>query len=883
MLRMSLAALLLWTLAGSLTLAAEPARPLVGADVVFAEHGGVLAIEAEHFASQTLTDRRAWYLTTPAETPAVQPDGDASSIGGASGGGYLEVLPDTRRSHGDKLIQGENFSDEPGKLAVLTYHVQVSTPGVYHLWARAYTTTTEDNGLHFGLDGQWPATGRRWQTTTKNRWHWESKQRTEKVHTGVPGILTLSIDQPGPHTLHVSMREDGIALDKILLVNRPDYRPDGLGPDAMLAAGASPVAFPFLAAQAATTQVALADPASPTPGFHGPRGNDGDGTVTVSGELKQWHKVTLDLAGPFAHERDQSPNPFTDCNWNVTFTHESGSPQYVVPGYFAADGNAGETSAEMGTVWRAHLAPDKSGKWTYAVAFTRGKEAALDGGGEAVKPFDGQTGTFTVAASDKTGRDFRAHGRLQYVGKHHLQFAGTKEFFLKAGADAPETLLGYADFDGTTAGNAKKVPLKTYASHVQDWKAGDPTWKTGKGKGLIGALNYLAGQGMNACSFLTYNAGGDGENVWPFIARNAKLHYDCSKLDQWGVVFDHGTRLGLYLHFKLQEQEIDDHRAGHEATDQKIEVALDGGDLGPERKLYCRELVARFGHALALNWNLGEENTQSAGQQRDMIRYLHETDPYHHNIVVHTFPDWQDRVYEPLLGAGSLLTGASLQNGWNVAHKQTLKWVQESARAGRPWVVANDEQGPAGLGVPADPGYAGKDGVARGKPDEKGYTLHDVRQATLWGNLMAGGAGVEYYFGYSLPQNDLVCEDWRSREQSWQFARIALDFFREHQVPFWEMTCQDALVGNDQHDNSRYCLAKVGAVYVVYLPTGGESALDLTGAAGKTFQAHWFNPRTGGPLQSTKISTVTGGGEVQLGAPPSDTQADWVVLLRVSK
>ena len=33
--------------------------------------------------------------------------------------------------------------------------------------------------------------------------------------------------------------------------------------------------------------------------------------------------------------------------------------------------------------------------------------------------------------------------------------------------------------------------------------------------------------------------------------------------------------------------------------------------LGPERKLYCRELIARFGHNLALNWNLGEENTQS--------------------------------------------------------------------------------------------------------------------------------------------------------------------------------------------------------------------------------------------------------------------------------
>jgi hypothetical protein len=41
-----------------------------------------------------------------------------------------------------------------------------------------------------------------------------------------------------------------------------------------------------------------------------------------------------------------------------------------VPGYFAADGNAGETSAESGTKWRAHLAPDKAGQWNYFVSFT---------------------------------------------------------------------------------------------------------------------------------------------------------------------------------------------------------------------------------------------------------------------------------------------------------------------------------------------------------------------------------------------------------------------------------------------------------------------------------------------------------------------------------
>jgi len=62
---------------------------------------------------------------------------------------------------------------------------------------------------------------------------------------------------------------------------------------------------------------------------------------------------------------------------------------------------------------------------------------------------DGETGRVVVAPSNKTGRDLRGKGRLQYVGGHYLRLAGTGEYFLKAGPDAPETFLAYVDFDGT--------------------------------------------------------------------------------------------------------------------------------------------------------------------------------------------------------------------------------------------------------------------------------------------------------------------------------------------------------------------------------------------------------------------------------------------------
>jgi hypothetical protein len=644
-------------------------------------------------------------------------------------------------------------------------------------------------------------------------------------------------------------------------------------------------------------------------------------SVAISGELRQWHKVTLTLDGPQADETGTSPNPFTDLRMTVTFTHESGVPSHAVPGYFAGDGNAANTSATAGNKWRAHVSPDKTGRWNWRIRFVSGPNVAVTtAAGAAVSPFDGLAGSFDVQATDKTAPDFRASGRLRYVGRHHLQFAGTGEYFMKAGPDSPETLLAYEDFDGT---RTLKTELKTYAVHAQDWRTGDPTWKDGKGKGLIGALNYLSAEGMNSISFLPYNAGGDGDNVWPFVDRDDKFHYDVSKLDQWQIVFDHAQAKGIYLHFKLQEQENDDGVTGQgpaaaggargrgaapeaapaaaagQAAPQgaqaaggrggggrgggrgavvcSVATALDCGNTGPERRLYVRELVARFGYALALNWNMGEENTLTSQQQRAMAQAIREFDPYDHLVVVHTFPNQQEQVYLPLLGQPETLTGVSLQNSWSLTHQATARWVRASAAAGTPWVVANDEQAPAGTGAPPDPGYPGFTGNdAQGNPIQ---TLHDLRKFTLWGNIMAGGAGVEYYFGYSLPHNDLVAEDFRSRDKTWDYARYALDFLRSERIPFWDMSNADLLVGNAINDNSRYCLAKAGELYLVYLPTGGSAELDLTGVSG-TLSVSWFDPRNGGALKRGSVASVTGGRPVVLGMPPDNPTEDWLAVVR---
>jgi len=602
-----------------------------------------------------------------------------------------------------------------------------------------------------------------------------------------------------------------------------------------------------------------------------PRKADGRGTVAISGELKQWHKVTLTLDGPSARETDTDPNPFTDYRMEVTFTHESGTPSYKVPGYFAADGNAAETSATSGNKWRAHLSPDKTGKWTYRVSFTKGRNVAVDESvkGTAVAGCDGLHGSFEIGPTDKTGRDFRAKGRLQYVGGHYLQFAGSKEYFLKAGADAPENFLAYRDFDGDFKTDGHKDNLvKDWKPHVPDWRPGDPTWQNGKGKGIIGALNYLASKGVNAVSFLTMNIGGDDQNVFPYVRYDDYAHLDVSRLDQWEIVFAHAQKLGLFLHFKTQE-----------AENQGL---LDRGEVGPQRKLYYRELIARFGHHLALNWNMGEENgpwqkkpvtpEQQTPQRLAMAEYFYQHDPYHHHVVIHNGMPFDD-----LLGPKSKYTGVSMQYSWSASHRKTLEWLNKSAAAGKPWAVAHDEQNPADMGVPPDPGYRGHSG--EGIQDGKPYTMHDIRKSTLWGNLLAGGWGVEYYFGYKLPQNDLDCQDYRSRDKTWDYCRIALEFFPANRIPFWKMKNADALVGNPKNDNSKYCFAKPGEVYVVFLRDGGTSDLDLIGASGN-FTVKWFNPRLGGRLQNGSIKSVTGGGKVSLGQPPSESKQDWIVVVR---
>ena len=594
--------------------------------------------------------------------------------------------------------------------------------------------------------------------------------------------------------------------------------------------------------------------------------------IKIDGELKKWHRVVLNFEGPKTSETDDN-NPFLNYRLDVTF--KNGKKEYVIPGFYAVDGDAANTSSDSGNIWQVRFTPDAIGEWTYSVSFKKGQNIAV--AEEANKAnsagfMDGQSGVFTILESDKTGVDNRAKGRLQYVGESYLKFVDNQKYFIKLGVDAPENLLAYSDIDMST--NALGFQ-KTWEPHAKDFEenAKPYLWKETKGKNLLGAINYLASEELNVFSFLTFNVDGDDRNIFPHVLKvpikdyetyasikknkNAwetmfhKTRFDVSKLEQWENIFEYAETKGMFLHFKTHETETDH--------------LMDKGVFGIEGKLYYRELIARFGHHLSMNWNLGEENNQPISEVKKVANYVSKLDAYNSHLVIHTFPNKDDR-YEVLIGSQSPLTGASLQLShpeFIDVHPRVLKWREKSNATGRKWALAVDEPGKANIAL---------------LPDDEDPEHNLARARALWGVLMAGGYGVEWYFGYASPNSDLTCQDFRSRDLFWDQNRYALHFFNNY-IPFWEMEPNDSLTAN----NVSYCLAKKDEIYVVYSETNADKIeLDI-GMSGKTFEIKWFNPRHGGNLQDGTISTVKANGSVKLGKPLLEVDKDWVIIVKQIK
>ena len=93
----------------------------------------------------------------------------------------------------------------------------------------------------------------------------------------------------------------------------------------------------------------------------------------------------------------------------------------------------------------------------------------------------------------------------------------------------------------------------------------------------------------------------------------------------------------------------------------------------------------------------------------------------------------------------------------------------------------------------------------------------------------------------------------------WEALRKNMGYVRSYAL---RMDLAHALPRGDLA-GSGYCLAVVGSEYLVFLPSGGSTTLNLAGVSGSR-TVEWFNPATG---LTTAGAAVTGGGTVTLTAP----------------
>ena len=158
----------------------------------FVEEGGRVVLEAEEAFANIARDEQSWQRVEDE----------------AAGGGVVLVAGPDR---------GRKVTSPTGP--ELVFPIRFQTPGTYRVWARwsGGRGLGADDSFHIGLDRKLVGT----MSGGGGEWAWQ--------HEGDDGPVNIKVDEPGEHTLHIWMREDGTRLDRLMLTT--DARtPEGEGP-----------------------------------------------------------------------------------------------------------------------------------------------------------------------------------------------------------------------------------------------------------------------------------------------------------------------------------------------------------------------------------------------------------------------------------------------------------------------------------------------------------------------------------------------------------------------------------------------------------------------------------------------------------------------------
>jgi hypothetical protein len=162
--------------------------------------GNLIVLEAEHFDRNLPAGNSSWDLVTAPLN--------------FSGDGAMRALPDIGRA------LGQVVADSPR----MDYQVRFVTSGTHFLWIRGLATSSNDDWVLIGIDGQVTRHGTvvAFPKTGNFAWGNTSEESSFVAQVNVPG--------PGEHLVTVWMSKDGFILDKLLLTTDSGFAPSGTGP-----------------------------------------------------------------------------------------------------------------------------------------------------------------------------------------------------------------------------------------------------------------------------------------------------------------------------------------------------------------------------------------------------------------------------------------------------------------------------------------------------------------------------------------------------------------------------------------------------------------------------------------------------------------------------
>ena len=526
-----------------------------------------------------------------------------------------------------------------------------------------------------------------------------------------------------------------------------------------------------------------------------------------------WSPVEITLGSTVNYS-----NPDVDTQIDAVFTHTDGT-KITLPGFW-----------KEGSTWAVRFSPTKVGEWTYSVTCADKSNTGLFKGGKI------------TATEGKNGTELSKHGFVTIEkGKHYYQHAdGTPFFWLgdtnwQAFSHVSTTVCNYP---GCNCGNQFK--------HIVDDR---------KAKGFNVYQTYFVAEAGNGEPSVWRN----NQHKYPATdVYNEKIDYMFEYLHEQGMT----VALGLGCH-----------------TQTPSGMNLD------DFLRFTRYIVARYA-CYSVVWISGQEiNIEGQGKTPGYSSFdyymnasalIEELDGYNHPNSAHMYPITADHA------DGVRLDKAPWHDSWTVQGGHCMvrpKSYYES------YYVANN----AGYAKPFIESEANYEDINCG-----GFTGYDLNRMSAWVAMLCGSAGFTYGTTgiWANCFSTSVFTGWYGATTSFSYEPwyMGLDKPGSFEMTYMKQFFMD--IGNwnelipcfsDRDIASTLRLDTVtmsatedASIIVAYFYAKHRSCTIKILDPQKTYDAYWFNPRTGKYISIAKNIRAEDGTYTVDSRPDTN---DWVFLL----